>query len=124
MSDQSNIPENPVDEAHDSSLAEVSARRLAARTQWQMALARAKERFAPANVATEIIDRTADTIGGAADKSASLAWAHRGKIALAALLGGLFVARKPIAKNAGPLAARAKVSLNDAADAIKNLKKR
>lgn len=111
------------DEAHDPSLAEISARRLAARTQWQRALARARERFTPANVSNEMVERAADTIGEAADKTATLAWAHRGKIALAGLLGGLFLARKPIAKAAAPLAGRAKEALGQAAGAIRDRKK-
>lgn len=124
MTDHANHSPVLSDQPHDPSLAEVAARRLAARSQWEMALARAKERFAPSNVANEMIENTADTIGEAADKTASLAWAHRWKIALAGLLGGLFLARKPIGKNAGPIATRAKTSLSNAADAIRNRKKR
>ncbi|PXW71593.1 hypothetical protein C7451_11237 [Blastomonas natatoria] len=90
------------------SLAEVSARRLAARTQWQKALARARDRFAPANLRDEALDAAAERIGTAADSAAGFAWAHRGKIALAGLLGGLFLARKPIARNVAPLAEKAK----------------
>lgn len=96
------------DERHKPGLAEVAARRMAARSQWQMALARAKDRFAPASVKEELISTAAETIGGAADKAASLALAHRGKIAVTGLLGGvaaaLVIARKPIARAAGPRA--------------------
>lgn len=103
---------------HEPSLAEVSARRTAAHTQWQKALARAKERFKPANMRDEAIHNAAEAVGGAADKAASAAWAHRGKLALAGVLGGLVVFRKPVAKVAGPLAAKAKVSIHEATRAI------
>jgi hypothetical protein len=123
MSDVSPQPHG--DDDHDSAqtLAEVSARRLAARTQWQKALARAKERFAPGNLREEAIHSAADTLGSAADKGASLAWAHRGKIALAGLLGGLFLARKPIAKAAAPLASQAKGKIGSTMDKIKARKR-
>lgn len=123
MTEASHDDDSPKAEEHDPSLAEISARRLAARTQWQRALARAKERFTPANVSSEMADRAAETIGQAADKTAAFAWAHRGKIALAGLLGGLFLARKPIAKAAVPLASKAKESLGQAAQAFKDRKK-
>lgn len=96
------------------SLAEVAARRLAARSQWQKALARAKDRFAPANLRDEAIHTAADKIGNAADHAAGFAWAHRGKIALAGLLGGLFLARKPIAKATAPLAEKARAQASKA----------
>jgi len=110
--------EHPVPEHEDDgaeTLAEVSARRLAARSQWQKALARAKDRFAPANLRDEAVETAAEKIGSAADKAAGLAWAHRGKIVLAGLLGGLFLARKPIAQNAAPLAAKARDGVSKAA---------
>ncbi len=121
MSDESPHPHEDDDSAQ--TLAEVSARRLAARTQWQKALARAKERFAPANLREEAIHTAADTLGNAADKGASLAWAHRGKIALAGLLGGLFLARKPIGKAAGPLASQARDKIGSTVDKIKARKR-
>ena len=74
-------PLAPADHDHDDegveSLAEVSARRLAARSQWQKALARAKDRFAPANLRDEAIETAAEKIGNAADQAAGLAWTHR-----------------------------------------------
>ena len=120
MTDHPHIHDIAQTQTHDPDLAASAARRVAARTQWQKALARAKERFAPPNVTSEMIDRTADAIGGAADKTAALAWPHRIKIALVAVLGGLFLARKPIGKAAGPLAARASKALQNAANAVKN----
>jgi ElaB/YqjD/DUF883 family membrane-anchored ribosome-binding protein len=127
MTDQDHIANEIADEAEAiapaPSLSEVSARRLAARTQWQMALARAKERFTPANLGNEMVEKAADTIGGAADKAGSAAWAHRGKIAVAGLLGGLLFWRKPIAKAATPLAQQAKVTASKAAQSLRNHKK-
>lgn len=121
MSDDTSHAQDDDDSAQ--TLAEVSARRLAARTQWQKALARAKERFAPANLREEAIDTAADTLGNAADKGAAFAWAHRGKIALAGLLGGLFLARKPIGKAAAPLASQAKDKIGSTVDKIKARKR-
>lgn len=106
------------------SLAEVSARRLAARSQWQKALARAKDRFAPANLRDEAIETAAEKIGNAADQAAGLAWTHRWKIALAGLLGGLFLARKPITKTAAPLADKARAQAEKARDALRSTGKR
>ena len=111
------------DEDSAQTLAEMAARRLAARSQWQKALARARERFAPANLRDEAIDSAATTLSGAADKGAALAWAHRGKIALAGLLGGLFLARKPIAEVARPLAAQTKGAVGRTIDKIKARKR-
>jgi hypothetical protein len=111
MTDPAAHPQNDHDDDGAESLAEVSARRLAARSQWQKALARAQDRFAPANLRDEAIETAAEKIGNAADKAAGLALAHRGKIALAGLLGGLLLARKPIARNAAPLADKAKAGL-------------
>lgn len=122
MTDQMLAQQGDDEPAHEPGLAEVAARRLAARTQWQKALARAKDRFAPDNVKEEMIDQAADAIGGAADKAAALAWAHRGKVALAGLLGGLFLARKPLAKAAGPLAGKAGASIGKAAQALRDRK--
>lgn len=120
--------ETPRDHDHEDdgaeSLAEVSARRLAARSQWQKALARAKDRFAPASLRDEAIETVAEKVGNATDQAAGLAWAHRGKIALAGLLGGLFFARKPIAKAAGPIAEKAKVQAAKARDALRRTGKR
>ena len=121
MSDDTPRPQDDDDSAQ--TLAEVSARRLAARTQWQKALARAKERFAPANLREEAIDSAAETVGNAADKGAAFAWAHRGKIALAGLLGGLFLARKPIAKAAKPFATQARGKIGSTVDKIKARKR-
>ncbi|MDM7955627.1 hypothetical protein [Blastomonas sp.] len=109
--------QHPSDEP---SLAEVTVRRTAAHTQWQKALARAKERFTPANVRDEAINNAAEAVGGAADKVGSLAWAHRGKLAIAGLLGGLVVFRKPVAEVAGPLAVKARASIDTATSAIKD----
>lgn len=109
---------------HEPSLAEVAARRMAARTQWQKALARAKERFNPVNVRNEVVENAADTIGGAADKAGAVAWAHRGKLALAGVLGGLFFARKPIAKATAPLADQAKTAFGRAKQAVRDRTKR
>lgn len=114
---------DPEDDGAES-LAEVSARRLAARSQWQKALARAKDRFTPANLRDEAIETAAEKIGNAADQAAGLAWAHRGKIALAGLLGGLFFARKPIAKAAAPLADKAKLQAGKAREALRRTGKR
>lgn len=111
MTDPVVPPRHDNDEDGAESLAEISARRLAARSQWQKALARARDRFAPANLRDEAIETAAEKIGHAADHAAGLAWAHRGKIALAGMLGGLFLARKPIARNAAPLADKAKTGL-------------
>lgn len=111
-----------VDSAHEPSLAEVAARRMAARTQWQKALARAKERFTPGNVKDEMVENAAETIGNAADKAATAAWAHRGKLALAGLLGGLFFARKPLAKASAPLATKARTKVAEAGKALRNRK--
>lgn len=108
------------EQAEAPSLAEVAARRLAARTQWQKALARARERFNPVNVRDEVIETAADKIGTAADKAGAIAWAHRGKLAVAGLIGGLFFARKPIAKAAAPLADQAKATIDKAAQAIRD----
>lgn len=121
-------PLAPADHDHDDegveSLAEVSARRLAARSQWQKALARAKDRFAPANLRHEAIETAAEKIGNAADQAAGLAWTHRWKIALAGLLGGLFLARKPITKAAAPLADKAREQAEKARDALRSTGKR
>lgn len=121
-------PLAPADHDHEDdgaeSLAEVSARRIAARSQWQKALARAKDRFAPANLRDEAIETVAEKVGNAADQAAGLAWAHRGKIALAGLLGGLFFARKPIAKAAGPITEKAKVQAARARKALRKSGKR
>lgn len=106
------------------SLAEVSARRLAARSQWQKALARAKDRFAPAHLRDEAIETAAEKIGNAADQAAGLAWAHRWKIAIVGLLGGLFLARKPITKAAGPIADKAKIQAGKAREALRKTGKR
>lgn len=111
------------DDESAQSLAEMSARRLAARSQWQMALARAKDRFAPAHLRDEAIGAAADTIGHAADRGAAFAWAHRGKIALAGLLGGLFLARRPIGKAARPVAAQAKDQISKTLDRIRTRKR-
>jgi hypothetical protein len=119
MTDPSHLPDADQGPEHEPSLAEVSARRTAAHAQWQKALARAKERFTPGNIRNEAIDNVAETVGGAADKAASLAWAHRGKLALAGLLGGLVVFRKPVAEVTGPLAAKAKGSIDRATAAIR-----
>lgn len=112
----------PHDHGHEDegaeSLAEVSARRLAARSQWQKALARAKDRFAPANLRDEAIHTAAEKIGDAADTAAGLAWAHRGKLALAGLLGGLFLARKPLGKAVAPLADKARHQAEKAREAL------
>lgn len=112
------------DEDTAQSLSAMAARRLAARTQWQRALARAKDRFAPANLRDEAVGHTAEKIGGAVDRGGAFAWAHRGKIAVAGLLGGLFLARKPIAKTAGPLAAHARRHISKAADDLTKARKR
>jgi hypothetical protein len=121
-------PLAPADHDHDDdgaeSLAEVSARRLAARTQWQKALARAKDRFAPANLRDEAIETAAEKIGHAADQAAGIAWTHRWKIALAGLLGGLFLARKPIAKAAAPLADKARGQAEKAREALRKTGRR
>lgn len=109
---------------HVPSLAEISARRTVAHTQWQKALARAKERFTPANLKDEAVDTAANAIGDAADTAGAFAWAHRGKIAIAGLLGGLFFARKPITKVTAPAATKAKVALDKAARAIRERAKR
>lgn len=109
---------------HEPSLAEISARRTAAHSQWEKALARAKERFNPVNVRNEVVDTAANAIGEAADTAGSFAWAHRGKLAVAGLLGGLFFARKPIAKAAAPLTGQAKVSLDKATQAIRERTRR
>lgn len=106
------------------SLAEVTARRVAARSQWQKALARAQERFAPANLRDEAVHNVAETIGGAADKAATMAWAHRGKLALTGLLGGLLYFRKPVAKAVAPLAGRAKASAHRASEAVRRRTRR
>lgn len=121
-------PLAPADHDHEDdgaeSLAEVSARRIAARSQWQKALARAKDRFAPANLRDEAIDKVVEKVGNAADQAAGLAWTHRWKIALATLFGGLFLARKPIAKAAAPMAEKAKVQAAKAREALRNSDKR
>lgn len=117
-------PRDPDDGDGAESLAEVAARRLAARSQWQKALARAKDRFAPANLRDEAIETAAEKIGNAADQAAGLAWAHRWKIALAGLLGGLFLARKPIAKAAAPLTDKARAQAEKAREALRNTAKR
>lgn len=109
---------DPEDDGAES-LAEVSARRLAARSQWQKALARAKDRFAPANLRDEAIETAAEKIGNAADQAAGLAWTHRWKIAMAGLLGGLFLARKPIAKATAPLGEKARQQATKARDALR-----
>jgi len=119
MTDPVETPHHDHDDDGAESLAEVSARRLAARSQWQKALARAKDRFAPANLRDEAIETAAEKIGNAADQAAGLAWAHRGKIALAGLLGGLFFARKPIARAAGPIADKAKHQAARAREALR-----
>lgn len=108
----------------EPSLAEVAARRTAAHSQWQKALARARERFTPSNMRDEAIHNAAEAIGGAADKAATTAWAHRGKLALAGLAGGLVYFRKPVARVAGPLAAQAKASIDGATRAIRHRIKR
>lgn len=82
---------------------EQAARRLAARSQWQQALLRARERFAPAALKDEMIDKAADTVAGVADEAARLAWAHKGKVALAGAVAALVAARKPLARAAAPL---------------------
>ncbi|WP_017672562.1 hypothetical protein [Blastomonas sp. AAP53] len=122
--DKTDISHVDVDDDAAQSLAEVSARRLAARSQWQMALARAKDRFAPANLRDEAIDTAAHAVGNAADRGASLAWAHRGKIALAGLLGGLFLARKPIREAAGPLTTKAKGQISKVSASVGRARKR
>ena len=124
MTEAAETPPRDHEDDGAESLAEVSARRLAARSQWQKALARAKHRFTPANLRDEAIETAAETIGNAADQAAGLAWAHRGKIALAGLLGGLFLARKPIAKVAAPLADKAKLQAGKARDALRRTSKR
>ncbi len=121
MTEQMQAAQSP--DEHEPSFAEVAARRVAARTQWQKALARAKERFTPANVADEAVDTAANTIGGAADKAAGFAWAHRGKLALAGLLGGLIYGRKPIAKATGPLVGKARASIGKARETLLSRKK-
>lgn len=121
-------PLAPADHDHENdgaeSLAEVSARRIAARSQWQKALARAKDRFAPANLRDEAIDTVAEKVANAADQATDLAWTHRWKLALAALFGGLFFARKPIAKAAAPMAEKAKVQAAKAREALRKSGKR
>ena len=121
-------PLDPADHDHDDdgaeSLAEVSARRLAARSQWQKALARAKDRFAPANLRDEAIETATEKIGHAADQAAGIAWTHRWKIALAGLLGGLFLARKPITKAAAPLADKARGQAEKAREALRKTGRR
>lgn len=107
-------------DSHEPSLSEMAARRVAARTQWQKALARAKERFSPANIRNEAVDTAADAIGAAADKAGALAWAHRGKLALASLLGGLILARKPICKVAAPMADQTRTSFRKAARTLRD----
>lgn len=132
MSDEVRSPDGSSEEslqaqaalAEEPSLAEVSARRVAARTQWQKALARAKERFSPGNVREEMVETAADTVGTAVDKAGSVAWAHRGKLALAGIFGGLFLARKPIARVAVPAAEQARNRLGTLLKAIGERTKR
>lgn len=124
MTEAAETPPHDHEDDGAESLAEVSARRLAARSQWQKALARAKDRFTPANLRDEAIETAAEKIGNAADQAAGLAWAHRWKIALAGLLGGLFFARKPIAKAAAPLADKAKLQAGKAREALRRTGKR
>lgn len=126
MTEPVETPPHDHDDKDDGaeSLAEVSARRLAARSQWQKALARAKDRFAPAHLRDEAIHTAAEKIGGAADHAAGLAWAHRGKLALAGLLGALFFARKPIARATAPLADKARHQAEKAREALRRTGKR
>ena len=70
------------------------------------------------------IETAAEKIGNAADQAAGLAWTHRWKIALAGLLGGLFLARKPITKAAAPLADKARAQAEKARDALRSTGKR
>lgn len=111
-------------QSEEPSLAEIAARRVAARSQWQKALARAKERFDPVNMREEVIDTASDKIGTAADKAGAVAWAHRGKLAIAGLLGSLFFARKPIAKVTTPLAEQARTTFGKARQGLRDRKKR
>lgn len=90
-----------------ASLSESAARRRLARAKWDQSLEQARHRFAPENLLDEAIERTVDVIGDAADKGASLAWAHRGKIAMVAVLGGVVGFRKQISQKARPLATSA-----------------
>lgn len=124
MTDHEPSPVNTGAAGHPPSLAEVAARRLAARAQWQKALARAKDRFTPANLRNEAVESAADAIGGAADKAGAAAWAHRGKIAIAAILGGLLFARKPIAKAAAPMARQVKTATEKAVSSIRDRTRR
>ncbi|MFN3818903.1 hypothetical protein [Blastomonas sp.] len=122
MSDPLHGPEaadDAVVEVPEPSLAEVSARRLAARSQWEKALARAKERFNPVNLRDEVVQTTADKIGGAADEAGAAAWAHRGKLAIAGLIGGIFLARKPIVEKGAPLAEHARASAEKAMTSLR-----
>lgn len=119
MTQAAHLPDDDQGPEHELSLAEISARRTAAHSQWQKALARAKERFTPGNMRDEAIHNAAETIGGAADKAASMAWAHRGKLALAGLLGGLVFFRQPVARTAGPLATKAKNAVTTLGASIK-----
>lgn len=107
-------------DSQEPSLAEMAARRAAARSQWQKALARARERFSPSNMRNEALDTAADAIGTAADKAGALAWAHRGTLAVAGVLGGLFLARKPIGKVAVPMADQARTSFRQVARRVRN----
>lgn len=114
-----NLAQEQAQQTDEPSLAEVAARRLAARSQWQKALARAKERFTPVNLRDEAVHTAADKIGTAADKVGTAAWAHRGKLAVAGLLGGVFLARKPIAEKGPPLVKQVRSALSTTADAIR-----
>lgn len=120
MTDQMQAPHEPTTPDHEPSLAEVAARRLAARSQWQQALARAKVRFNPVNMRNEAVDTAADAIGGAADKVGTVAWAHRGKLALAGVVSGLLFARKPITRVCAPLMEKTKASIDKAAASVRN----
>ncbi|GGB60514.1 hypothetical protein [Blastomonas aquatica] len=119
MTDKIRASDDPVSVEHEPSLAEVAARRLAARSQWQQALARAQVRFNPVNMRNEAVETAADAIGGAVDKVGATAWMHRGKLAMAGVLSGLFFARKPISQACAPVIEKTKVSIDKAAARVR-----
>jgi len=97
-------------------LAEAAARREAAHSQWQKALARARDRFRPANLRDEAIEHAAEAIGNAADEAARLAVRHKGKLALGGSLIALVAARKPLWSWLKPQVARVRTKIDTLRD--------
>lgn len=85
----------PIELAHKAEVAR------AARRSFFTDLGAARRRLSPSNLRDEAVDKIAETVENAAGSTVKLARQHKGKLSLAAGIGALVAARKPLLRLAG-----------------------